>query len=123
MYHKLSLRKMRVRESANPSVHSRKYLYICIHAYIHPKQREKTTACQINPSARLRERFISLDYIICLEAELMRTYADRYFFIYVLHCVPYYTRQTGYILPDFLSVNPQRMRRVRKYFPFLLWHY
>jgi len=121
MYHKLSLRKMRVRYSGNPRVftHANNYTY----THIHPKQREKATACQINPSARLRERFISLDYIICLEAELIRTYADRYFFIYVLHCVPYYTRQTGYILPDFLSVNPQRMRRVRKYFPFLLWHY
>lgn len=59
---------MRVKNAENPCARSRKY--IGTHTYTLNNER---TACQINPSARLRERFISLDYNL----PQGRAYAER----------------------------------------------
>lgn len=59
---------MHVRNAENPCAHSRKNTRI----YTYTLNNERT-ACQINPSARLRERFISLDYNL----PRGRAYAER----------------------------------------------
>lgn len=59
---------MRVKNAENPCARSRKYTGT--HTYTLNNER---TACQINPSARLRERFISLDYNL----PQGRAYAER----------------------------------------------